>query len=111
MNEAFAEGVRRSYTKHTSGAQRRVADDFAQQLHWCDAERTRAKDPYFFLLSKQTCFFLDALLLCQFGEERQDSVLRPFLASSPLSVAKVDVSEISNRLPDYFTLKNNSHEA
>ena len=56
-------------------------------------------------------FFLDALLLCLFGGERQDSVLRPFLASSPLSVAKVDVSEISNRLPDYFTLKNNSHEA
>ena len=32
------------------------------------------------------------------------------LASSPLSIAKVDVSENSNRLPDYPALKNNSHE-
>ena len=42
---------------------------------------------------------------------RTDSVARPFLALSPLSIVKVDVSEISNRLPDYPTLKNNSHEA
>ena len=29
----------------TCGAQRPVADDFALQLHWCDAERTTAKTP------------------------------------------------------------------
>ena len=43
-----------------------------------------------------------ALLLCLFGGERQGSVVRPFLASSPLSIVKIDVSEISKpptRLP------------
>ena len=66
---------------------------------WCDAERTTAKNPRcagikenssFFSFVKADVLFLDALLLCLFGGERQDSVLRPFLASSPLSVAKVD---------------------
>ena len=33
-------------------------------------------------------------------EWRQDSAVRPFLASSRLSIVKVDVSKISNRLPD-----------
>ena len=65
----------------------------------------------FFFCQTRRAFFFDALLLCLFGGERQDSVLRPFLTSPPLSVAKADVSEITNRLPDYFTLKNNSHEA
>ena len=51
-----------------------------------------------FFLSKQTCFFgctlTVALLLCLFGGECQGSVVRPFLAWSPLSIVKVDVSEI-----------------
>ena len=80
--------MRRTCTNPTSGAQRPVAGDLAEQLHWCDAERTTAKNSrcagikensYFYLLSKQTCF-LDALLLCLFGGERQDSALRPFKA-------------------------------
>ena len=46
--------------------------------------------------------FLKALLLCLFGGERQGSVVRPFPASLPLSIVKIDVSEISKpptRLP------------
>ena len=43
--QTFAAGLRRTCTNPTSGAQRPVADDFAQQLHWCDAERTTAKNP------------------------------------------------------------------
>ena len=35
-----------------------------------------------------------ALLLCLLGGERQGSVVRPFLALSPLSIVKVDVSEL-----------------
>ena len=66
-----------------------------------------------FFFVKADVLFLKALLLCLFGGERQGSVVRPFLASSPLSIVKIDVSEISNisRLPDYPTLKNDSHEA
>ena len=114
LKQTFAAGVRRTYTKPTSGAQRPVADDFTLQLHWCNAERTAAKIPrcagikeksWFFLSKNTGVLFLDVLLLCLFGGERQDSEVRPFLASSPLSIAKADVSEISNRLPDYLTLK------
>ena len=91
-------------------AQRPVADDVALQLHLCNAERTTAKKSemcwykrkflnFFFFLSKQTCSFgcalTVALLLRLFGGERQGSVVRPFLASSPLSIVKVDISEIS----------------
>ena len=65
---------------------------------------------FFFFLSKQMCF-LDALLLYLFGGELKDSLERPFLASSPLSIVKVDVSEINNCVSDYPTLKNNSHGA
>ena len=56
---------------YSIGAQRPVADDFALQLHWCDAERTTAKPRYVLVqkripelfLSKQTCFFESAPLL------------------------------------------------
>ena len=57
------------------------------------------EDSWTFFLSNQTCA---ALLLCLFGGERQRSVVRPFLTSSPLSIVKLDVSEISKpptRLP------------
>ena len=87
--QAFAAGVRRTYTIPTCGAQRPVADDFALQLHWCDAERTTAKTPicagtcwykrgflnFFFCQSRRA--FLKALLLCLFGGERQGFVVRP----------------------------------
>ena len=105
--QVFASGVRCTCTNPTCGA------------HWRDTERTTAKNPrcaqrlklFFFCQSRGA--FSDGLLLCLlvFGGECQDSAVRPFLASSPLSIVKVDVSKISNRLPDYPTLKNNSHEA
>ena len=56
----------------------------------------------FFFFVKADVLFLKALLLCLFGGERQGFVVRPFLASSPLSIVKIDVSEISKpptRLP------------
>ena len=49
----------------------------------------------FFCQSRRA--FLKALLLCLFGGERQDSVVRPFLASPPLSIVKIEVSEISKQ--------------
>ena len=103
--------MRRTYTIPTCGAQRPVADDFALQLHWCGAGRTTAKTPvcagtkedsWTFCFCQSRRAFLKALLLCLFGGERQGSVVRPFLASSPLSIVKIDVSEISKpstRLP------------
>ena len=111
--QAFAAGVCRTYTIPTCGAQRPVADDFALQLHWCDAERTRRQQkpwyvlvqkriPELFFFVKADVLFLKALLLCLFGGERQGSVVRPFPASSPLSIVQIDVSEISKpptRLP------------
>ena len=120
--QAFAASVRRTYTISMCGAQRPVAYNFALQLHWFDARRTTAKNldmclnkrrflNFFFFFCQSRRAFLKALLLCLFGGERQGSVVRPFLASSKLSIVKIDVSEISKpptRLP---TLKNDSHEA
>ena len=78
------------------------------------AERTTAKTPicagtkedswtfFFFFFCQSRRSLLKALLLCLFGGERQGSVVRPFPASSPLSIVKIDVSEISKpptRLP------------
>ena len=90
----------------------------SQQLHR-DTERTTAKTPrcagikenpkLFLLLSKQTCFFRRTSPLI-IWRRTSNSAARPFLASSPLSIVKVDVSKISNRLPDYPTLKKNSLE-
>ena len=60
----------------------------------------RIPEHFFFCQSRRA--FLKALLLCLFGGERQGSVVRPFLASSPWSIVKIDVSEISKpptRLP------------
>ena len=65
-------------------------------------QRGRQQKPRYVLVQKPELFFcqsrrafLKALLLCLFGGERQGSVVRPFLASSPLSIVKIDVSEIS----------------
>ena len=62
----------------------------------------------FFCQSRRA--FLKALLLCLFGGERQGFVVRPFPVSSPLSIVKIDVSEIS-KPPTRPILKNDSHEA
>ena len=51
----------------------------------------------FFCRSRRA--FLKALLLCLFGGERQGSVVRPFPASSPLSIVKIDVSEKISKPP------------
>ena len=62
----------------------------------------RIPEPFFFFFCQSRRAFLKALLLCLFGGERQGSVVRPFPASSPLSIVKIDVSEISKpptRLP------------
>ena len=73
--QAFAAGVRRTYTKPTSSAQTPVADDFAQQLYWCDAERTTAKNPrcagikktpnfYFFCQSRRAFVWMRFSFVC-----------------------------------------------
>ena len=56
------------------------------------------RNPELFFFCQIRRAFLKALLRCLFGGERQGSVVRPFLASSPLSIVKIDVSEIS-KLP------------
>ena len=59
----------------------------------------RIPELFFFCQSRRA--FLKALRLCLFGGERQGSVV-PFPASSPMSIVKIDVSEISKpptRLP------------
>ena len=63
----------------------------------------------FFCQSRRA--FLKAFLLCLFGGERQGSVVRPFLTSSPLSIGRLMFLKSVSRLPDYPTLKNDSHEA
>ena len=55
-----------------------------------------------FFFVKADMLFLKALLLCLFGGECQVSVVRPFPASSTLSIVTIDVSKISKpptRLP------------
>ena len=118
--QAFAAGVCCTCTDPTCSAQRPVADDFyatalvrgredgSKKSEMCWYKRKLLN----FLFCQSRRALLDALLLCLFGGERQDSVVtRPCLASSPLLIVKVDVSEISNRLPGNPTLKKNSHEA
>ena len=92
----------------TATALARYREDDSKKSEMCWYKR---KFLNFFFFCQRRRAFSDALLLCLFGGEHQDSAVRPFLASSPLSIVKVDVSKISNRLPDYPTLKNNSHEA
>ena len=55
------------------------------------------KIPELFFSCQSRGAFWKALLLCLFGGARQGSVVRTFLASSPLSIVimKIDVSEIS----------------
>ena len=112
--QAFASGVRCTCTNPTCGVQvtatalARYREDDSEKSEMCWYKRNFLN---FFFFRQNRRAFSDALLLCLFGGERQDSAVRPFLASSPLPIVKVDVSKISNRLPDYPTLKNNSHEA
>ena len=94
--------------KVTATALARYREDNSKKSEMCWCKR-KFLNFFFFCHSRRA--FSDALLLCLFGGERQNSAIPPFLASSPLSIVKVDVSKISNRLPDYSTLKNNSHEA
>ena len=94
--------------KVTATALARYREDDSKKSEMCWYKR-KFLNFFFFCQSRRA--FSDALLLCLFGGERQDSAVRPFLASSPLLIVKVDVSKISNRRPDYPTLKNNSHEA
>ena len=117
--QTFAAGVRHTCTNPTSGAQRPVADDFAQQLDWCDAERTTAKNPrcagikensYLFSFVKADVLFWMCFSFVYLEENVRIPYYVPSSFRHPLPIVKVDVSEISNRLPDYPTLKNNSHE-
>ena len=83
----------------TALSQYREDNSKISEMCWC-----KRKFLNFFLLSKQMCFFGFASPLSIWRRTpgfRRTSLL----ASSPLSIVKVDVSKISNRLPDYPSLK------
>ena len=100
--------------------------DFALQLHWCDAERTTAKNPicagswykrgflnfFFFFVKADVLFWKRSSFVYL-----EESVRVPsFVPQSPRFVTVVDREDwcFWNQwaaFPDYPTLKNDSHEA
>ena len=112
--------MRRAYTIPTCGAQRPVADDFALQLHWCDAETTTAKKPdmCWYKRGFLKIFFVKADVLFWKRSsfvDLEESVRVPSFVPSSLrhrcrSWRLMFLKSVS-RLPDYPTLKNDSHEA
>ena len=117
--QAFAAGVRRTYTIPTCGAQRPFADDFALQLHWSDAERTTAKTPICAGTKEDSwTFFVKADVL--FWKRSsfvylEESVRVPSFVPSPLRHRcrswRLMFLKLVSGLPYHPTLKNDSHEA
>ena len=96
--KGLVRGYRWLCTATTATALVRCREENSKKTDMCWYKRGFLN--FFFCQSRRA--FLKALLLCLFGGERQGSVVRPFPASSPLSIVKIDVSEISRpptRLP------------